>query len=113
MADQPAVPTLPEAWRAARLAGRRRQVMHFDTIELSRWFLFCPTRKVSDTTRSGRHQADGAHVHNKMGAEASTDDFERPDERAVDRLDGDSLAAILSSLDARSLGMALGVSQHW
>ena len=52
-------------------------------------------------------------VHNKMGAEASTDDFERPDERAVDRLDGDSLAAILSSLDARSLGMALGVSQHW
>ena len=53
-----------------------------------------------------------ATVH-KMGAEASTDDFDRPDERAVDRLDGDSLAAILSSLDARSLGMALGVSQHW
>ena len=47
-----------------------------------------------------------------MGAEASTDDdVERLDERAVDRLDGDSLAAILSSLDARSLGMALGVSQ--
>ena len=28
---------------------------------MPRWFLFCPTRKVSDTTRSGRHQADGAH----------------------------------------------------
>ena len=64
-----------------------------------------------DTTRSGRPKPT-ATVHN-MGAEASTDDFDRPDERAVDRLDGDSLAAILSSLDARSLGMALGVSQHW
>ena len=76
---------------------------------------FAPTRKVLDTTPTDHDQAPPsptATVH-KMGAEASTDDFERPEERAVDRLDGDSLAAILSSLDARSLGMALGVSQHW
>jgi hypothetical protein len=59
--------------------------------------------------RSARIRHDG---HN-MGAEASTDELERPDERAVDRLDGDSLTAILSSLDARSLGRVLGVSQHW
>ena len=48
-----------------------------------------------------------------MGAEACTDDCETPEERAIERLDCDSLACILTCLDARSLGIALGVSQHW
>ena len=63
-----------------------------------------------------------------MGAELCTDacetpaeraverlctDGETPEERAVERLDCDSLACILACLDARSLGVALGVSQHW
>ena len=48
-----------------------------------------------------------------MGAEACTDACETPEERAVERLDCDSLACILACLDARSLGVALGVSQHW
>ena len=48
-----------------------------------------------------------------MGADASTDCGETPEERAVERLDCDSLACILACLDARSLGVALGVSQHW
>ena len=49
----------------------------------------------------------------RMGPEASTDAGETPEERAVERLDCDSLACILACLDARSLGVALGVSQHW
>ena len=49
----------------------------------------------------------------RMGAEACTDSGETPQERAVERLDCDSLACILACLDARSLGVALGVSQHW
>ena len=48
-----------------------------------------------------------------MGAEASTDESVTAEERAVERLDCDSLACILACLDARSLGVALGVSQHW
>ena len=48
-----------------------------------------------------------------MGAEASTDESVTTEERAVERLDCDSLACILACLDARSLGVALGVSQHW
>ena len=51
-----------------------------------------------------------------MGAEHSgglDSDDDRPDESAVNRLDGDSLAAILSSLDAFSLAMTLGVSKLW
>ena len=48
-----------------------------------------------------------------MGAELCTDAGETPQERAVERLDCDSLACILACLDARSLGVALGVSQHW
>ena len=48
-----------------------------------------------------------------MGAEACIDSGETPEERAVERLDCDSLACILACLDARSLGVALGVSQHW
>jgi len=48
-----------------------------------------------------------------MGSVGSAIDVDRPNELAVDRLDGDSLAAILSSLDAFSLAMALGVSQLW